>query len=298
MKLDNVTYEQLFSVMKACSDLDARLIDDESLRSYRFYDNWKDGVSLATYENGGGDDVVVLFKNGCVLIKGFDHESEVSPYAQEEYEVWPGIYEGAPSELLQELGDESLEKDHVTFCFWLFSKETAWRQGPVVFNGGEDDGSNWLLDSIKFNAYQFFEWANEYFEKKLEGLTYKDIETEFNKASGPYKGCRSLFYCTYQNNESIESCNTIRVNDEEFHRITSNIIGHEKNFIGFVDDENTTLQFYVEPTDKVWIEIPETKENGSYGAYISNNQMQSIFRNLGQPYCNYKNELQLKFQAW
>jgi hypothetical protein len=298
MKLDNVTYEQLLFVMKACAGLDAQLIDDENLRSYRFYHNWKDGVSLATYENGSGDDLAILFKNGCALIKGFDHESEVSPYAQEEYEIWPGIYEGAPEELLAELDDESLEKDHVTFCYWLVSNDTNWRQGPVSFSGGEDDGANWLLSAIKFNSYQFFEWANDYFEGNIERLTYEDVEAEFNKESESYKAISPLFYCTYQNAESIESNNPIRVNKEEFHRITSNIVGHEKNFVGFIDDEKTVLQFYVESNDKIWVEIPAVKEQGSYGAYISDKQMYEVFEDFKQPYVNYKDELNLMFQAW
>ncbi|WP_123042562.1 hypothetical protein [Cohnella candidum] len=39
-------------------------------------------------------------------MKGFDHESPLSPYAQDEHRVWPGIYDNVPSELLSLLEHE------------------------------------------------------------------------------------------------------------------------------------------------------------------------------------------------
>ncbi|WP_260491248.1 hypothetical protein [Pseudoalteromonas maricaloris] len=92
--------------LKASAALDIEISDDEYLRCFTYTENWVAGIDIATYENGGGDNIVVVIKGESILIKGFDHESEVSPHAQEEYGVWPGMYEGAPTELLEVLNDE------------------------------------------------------------------------------------------------------------------------------------------------------------------------------------------------
>lgn len=64
-------------------------------------------------------------------MKGFDHESELSPYARPEYDVHPGIYDQTPTLLLALLEDEALEKEDVTFCIWRETTDTKWRMGDV-----------------------------------------------------------------------------------------------------------------------------------------------------------------------
>jgi len=94
MKLESISNSQIRSSLKACAALDIELCDDEYLRCFTFSPDWCEGVQVATYENGGGDDLVIVFSGESILIKGFDHESEVSPHAQDEYGVWPGMYDG------------------------------------------------------------------------------------------------------------------------------------------------------------------------------------------------------------
>ncbi|WP_156123804.1 hypothetical protein [Paenibacillus sp. FSL R7-0273] len=47
---------------------------------------------MAKIDNGAGDHLIILFSGEGCIIKGFDHESGLSPYAQDEYKVWQGIY--------------------------------------------------------------------------------------------------------------------------------------------------------------------------------------------------------------
>ncbi|BFH59492.1 hypothetical protein [Paenibacillus azoreducens] len=58
---------------------------------------------MAKIDNGAGDHLIMLFSVEGSIIKGFDHESQLSPYAQDEHKVWPGIYDNVPSELLSHL---------------------------------------------------------------------------------------------------------------------------------------------------------------------------------------------------
>lgn len=298
MKLKNVTHDHLLSVMQVCAQLEAEFTEDESMRCYHFYPEWSDGVAIATYENGGGDDLVIIFKDNNVLIKGFDHESEVSPYAQEEYKIWPGMYQGAPKYLIDILDEGPFEKDHVTFCYWLLNNEIQWEQGPVVYNDGEDDGSSWLLSAIKFNSKLCTDWIKEYFELEPGKIPHKEILNAFTDTSRKNIGYGSLYYCTYQNNEILESADAIRVNDTELTRILKNVLDGNKNFVGFIDGSDTTLQFYVEAKDKVWLDIPVTKNNGSYGMYISGDVMLEIVKSLNEPYIKYLDKLNLEFQSW
>ncbi|WP_308282422.1 hypothetical protein [Streptomyces lichenis] len=46
--------------------------------------------------NGSGDEYGIVFCPAGVWIRGFDHESLMSPYARDELEVWPGVLEEVP----------------------------------------------------------------------------------------------------------------------------------------------------------------------------------------------------------
>lgn len=148
MKLNSISNSQILSALKKSESIDYDLPEEDELCIFEFNDEATDGAQIAIFDNGGGDDLVVVFKNGAILIKGFDHESIVSPYSRDEYGVWPGMYEGAPEYLLDQLNHESIEKDHVTFSYWRESDTGEWQQGPVVFDNGENDGSEWLISSI------------------------------------------------------------------------------------------------------------------------------------------------------
>jgi hypothetical protein len=148
MKLNSLSNSQILSAVKASEEIDYELPEEDEFCSFEFNEEGSNGAQIAIYDNGGGDDLVVIFKNNSILIKGFDHESRVSPYSRDEYGVWPGMYDGAPKYLLDALGDESIEKDHVTFCYWRESETGEWQQGPVTFTDGENDGSDWLISSI------------------------------------------------------------------------------------------------------------------------------------------------------
>lgn len=109
----------------------------------------------------------IIFAPQGTIIKGFDHESEVSPYAQDEHEVWPGIYEEVPTSLLSLLEDEAIAKEDVTFCFWYENNDSMWQQGKVEIPDGAEDGSDFLIGTIFRTAEDFVEFAEGYFELTL-----------------------------------------------------------------------------------------------------------------------------------
>ena len=151
------------------------LCDEDWLRYYRYTKEWSNGVDLAEIDNGSGDNMFIFFSDKGCVIKGFDHESEVSPHAQDEYKVWDGMYDGLPSHLANLLEDESVEKEDVTFCIWRENGDSEWRRGNVNYENGEDDGSGFLLGTIYSNGADFKEWADDYFELELSETLISDV---------------------------------------------------------------------------------------------------------------------------
>lgn len=153
--------------MLVLSALDILLCPEEWLRRYRFDPQWGENVTVASINNGAGDDLYILLTPEGVVVKGFDHESEMSPHAREDYEVWPGIYEQAPSALLNLLDDEAFTKEDATFCLWRQSSDSVWKTGDIHNPQGLDDGSDFLLGMIYDTPDDYVEWAEDYYEMKI-----------------------------------------------------------------------------------------------------------------------------------
>lgn len=141
--------------------------EDEWLRYHSFVPEWDENISMAKIDNGAGDHLFILFSPQGILMKGFDHESELSPHARDEFEIWPGIYEEVPISLSHLLEDESIDKEDVTFCIWRETKDSEWRMGTVEIPEGAEDGSSFLLGTIYQTAEDFVEFAEGYFEMTL-----------------------------------------------------------------------------------------------------------------------------------
>ncbi|MDC0759330.1 MULTISPECIES: hypothetical protein [Brevibacillus] len=159
--------EVLKQRMLVLSALDILMCQEEWLRRYQFDPQWDENTTFASINNGAGDDLYILFTPEGVIVKGFDHESEMSPHAREEYEVWPGIYEQVPPALLHRLDDEALTKEDVTFCLWRESTDHVWKTGDVHNPQGLDDGSDFLLGMIYDIPEDYVEWAEAYYEVKV-----------------------------------------------------------------------------------------------------------------------------------
>ncbi|MFE3072620.1 hypothetical protein [Streptomyces sp. NPDC059247] len=143
--------------LRALAVLDATIGDDPRFCAYAFAPAWGPGQEAALMDNGSGDDFSVLFTPAGVLIRGFAHESAMSPYATDDEEVWPGVIDEVPASLRPLLYepaffDEGIGLPRVTVCLWRETGDTAWRTGSAVAppSGGEDpDGSGFLLHLLR-----------------------------------------------------------------------------------------------------------------------------------------------------
>lgn len=159
--------ESLKKLMIAQAALNTILCETKWLRYHSFVQEWDEGVCMAKINNGAGDHLIMLFSVEGSIIKGFDHESPLSPYAQDEHKVWPGIYDNVPNELLSLLEHEGIEKEDVTFCMWRKNSDSSWQKGKVKMPKGADDGSAFLIGAIYRTPEEFVQFAKDYYELAL-----------------------------------------------------------------------------------------------------------------------------------
>ena len=140
---------------------------------YTFSPGVSPGVDLVRLDNGSGDYALGVFGPAGVIIKVFDHESKISPYARKNQSPWPGIYDGVPDSLLAYLDLPDMEKDEVTLCTYRLPT------GPWVVTrlknpprAGHDDGGSWLLTQFHDTPKEWISWAKDYYEAKF---TLKDV---------------------------------------------------------------------------------------------------------------------------
>ncbi|MFD9868646.1 hypothetical protein ACFXI8_02675 [Streptomyces niveus] len=160
----------LRNLSRSLAVLDTILSPDWEYRYYSFNSAWADGEEMASMRNGSGDEYSIVFSSAGAYIRGFDHESPMSPYANDG-EVWPGVIDDVPSAFLSCAEEPAFsDEDHVpavTACIWRETVETRWSHGTIDFPVGHDDpdGSNRLFNLLADpspEAYKRF--AQDYYE--------------------------------------------------------------------------------------------------------------------------------------
>ncbi|MFI8002229.1 hypothetical protein [Streptomyces sp. NPDC086010] len=159
--------------LRALAVLDAALGDDPAFCCYTFDAAWGPGEEVALMDNGSGDDLSIHFTANGVLIRGFDHESRMSPYGTDDERVWPGVIDDVPPALRPILDEPAFREEgsdvpRVTACLWRETGDTAWRTGSGIGfpPGSEDpDGSGFLFRLL---ADRSPETVQAYFEDYYE----------------------------------------------------------------------------------------------------------------------------------
>ncbi|MEV0645157.1 hypothetical protein AB0I28_07825 [Phytomonospora sp. NPDC050363] len=161
--------EALRSRLRAMAVLDAAF--NPTYPRHLYWPRWRPGVAMASMDNGGGDSYGVVFDPAGVLLFGFDHESEVSPWRDDDHEHWPGLLDGLPAALATYPADEELLFedffDATAVAWW--TADGGWACGPVTF-GDEDDGAGWLfgLATATDAPRAYADWAGGYFGRKVD----------------------------------------------------------------------------------------------------------------------------------
>jgi hypothetical protein len=119
----------LLRLTRALSVLDEVFWPEWDERCYSL-DRERDGTCLARMRNGEGDLWYVVFlPNGAAVLRGFDHNSVMSPYRHDDERLWPGLFEGMPRPLEPWKNAADIEPNEVTFVLWHLPR-ARWHAGP------------------------------------------------------------------------------------------------------------------------------------------------------------------------
>ena len=150
------------------------VLDPGSDDRHHLYDTaWAAGEELASLRDGSGNEYDVVFTAAGAYVRGFDHESPMSPYATDDGEPWPGVLDSVP-DVFRPCVEEPAFSDgdgtpHVTVCLWREHGDTAWRHGDVDFPGEGDDGADWLFALLTDRTPEAFQdWAQDYYEMPID----------------------------------------------------------------------------------------------------------------------------------
>jgi len=159
--------EDLRKLTQSLAMLDAIMSPEWEHRYYSFNSKWGEGEMMASMRNGSGDEYFILFDSHGAIMKGFDHESAMSPWSAEEEKVWPGMFDGVPVEFETFLAEPAFSIPETTFCIWRRYVDTAWHVGPINYPDEDDpDGSEYLLSILDGRPSTYKEFAESYYEKK------------------------------------------------------------------------------------------------------------------------------------
>lgn len=109
-------------------------------------------------DNGSGDSLDVIFTDKMILVKGFDHESNLSQFAADEWnqDIIDGFYKGL-DEKYQNLYSEE-QKDETTFFIWYDGQEHQNQDQDQ-----DQDGGEWLLSYFFESFERFHEFVTDYY---------------------------------------------------------------------------------------------------------------------------------------
>lgn len=131
-------------------------------------------------DNGSGDEVSIYIKDDKAFIKGFDHESDLSPYQfDDSSHILEKIYLNSPKEFKNLLDDENIY--NTTFAMWNLSTGDEWNFNKL--SNEDDGGREFLLGYIFDSAEHYLEWAKDYHDVSFDLKIINDIynETDITK---------------------------------------------------------------------------------------------------------------------
>ncbi len=156
--------DSLIALTQSLAMLDAILADDWEYRYYAFGVHWDTDRSMASMRDGSGDELFGLFTPFGAILKGFAHESAMSPYSRNPPSVWPGVLDNVPLAFAEFLNEPAFSPADTTFCIWRMQQDAAWQRGNIEFpNENDPDGSEDLLAMLDGKPETYQAWAEYYY---------------------------------------------------------------------------------------------------------------------------------------
>lgn len=155
--------------------LDAIMSPEPEWRYFSFDSQSGPDQSLASMDNGSGDEYSITFTGGGAFLRGFAHEAPLSPWAQDPPALWPGILAGLPAELTALARQPAFALDGVqaiTVALWRLAGDGQWHYGRISYPPAREnqdtdlDGSDALFAQLDGRAESYLEYARWYFGRQ------------------------------------------------------------------------------------------------------------------------------------
>ncbi|HLM03482.1 MAG TPA: hypothetical protein VK400_20680 [Pyrinomonadaceae bacterium] len=160
--------EELRKLSQSLALLDAILSPEWEYRFFSFNSKWGDAETMASMRDGCGNDYFILFNSAGAIIKGFEHESVMSPYASEPKKIWAGVLDSVPKEFAGFLSEPAFNIADTTFCLWRRYADSCWQIGEIDYPDDENpDGLEDLLFALDGNPLTYKNFAEEYYEQEI-----------------------------------------------------------------------------------------------------------------------------------
>ena len=162
------TIEKLKKLTQSLAMLDAIIERNWEYRYYSFNSKWAENEQMASMRNGQGDGWYCGFGLPGAFLKGFDHESAMSPWSMEISKVWPGVLDAIPEDFKSFATEPAFSMEDTTFWIWRSVQDAQWNSGKISYPAGDDpDGSAWMLSILDGNPSTYKAWAEDYYERSV-----------------------------------------------------------------------------------------------------------------------------------
>lgn len=170
--------------------LEAVLSPEWADRYYSFDAHWSESESMASMRNGSGDEYSIVFSAAGAYIRGFAHESPMSPYAEDG--PWPGVLDDVP-EVFRACVEEPAFSDEdgmpvITACIWRELGDGGWKTGTIDFPEeatGDPDGAEYLFPLLVDRSAEAFQrWAEDYYEVPVDVQAVRHVLSSRPLAEG------------------------------------------------------------------------------------------------------------------
>jgi hypothetical protein len=155
--------------LQQMSALEAILAVDCGSSSYEFHPKWNRSEQMGAFKNGSGDELFAHFTPAGCFVKGFAHESVMTPYRTKPPSHWPGLLSSVPAAFASSLEEPAFDIPATTFVVWRLAADPVWHTDEIQLPGHYfGDGSQDLLPRITMAAPEFAEWLAENYETAVD----------------------------------------------------------------------------------------------------------------------------------
>jgi hypothetical protein len=160
---------KLKCLTKSLAVLDAIVEAEWQYRYYSFNSKWAVKEQMASMRDGCGNEWFCVFSESGAFLKGFDHESPMSPWAVDPERIWPGILDQLPQQFRPFANEPAFSPEATTFCVWRSPSDDTWHSGKIEFPPGHEDpdGSVDLLSMLEGVPQQYQSWAESYYGREI-----------------------------------------------------------------------------------------------------------------------------------